>query len=71
MDLLKQLPMEYKDAFAWTYKDLKNIPPMLAQHHIKLDTSIPPTHPIKYKVNLNYVAIIKQDINKLLPKGFI
>jgi predicted transcriptional regulator len=71
MDLLKQLLMEYKDVSAWMYKDLKIIPPMLAQHHIKLDTSIPPTHPAKYKVNLNYVAIIKQYVNKLLPKGFI
>lgn len=44
---------------------------MLAQHHIKLDTSIPPTRPTNYKVNLNYVTIIKQDINKLLSKGFI
>jgi len=71
MDLLKQLLMEYKDVFAWTYKDLKSIPPMLAQHHIKSDTSIPPTYPAKYNANLNYVAIIKQDVNKLLLKGFI
>ncbi len=71
MDLLKQLLMEYKDVFAWMYKDLKCIPLMLAQHHIKLDTSIPPTHPTKYKVNLNYVVVIKQDVIKLLLKEFI
>jgi hypothetical protein len=35
---------EFKDVFAWTYKDLKNILPKLAQHKIELDTSIPPSH---------------------------
>jgi len=50
---------EFKDAFAWTYKDLKGIPPKLAQHIIELDTSIPPTHRVKYRLKLNYVIAIK------------
>ncbi len=41
--------------FAWTYKDLKGIPPELAQHIIELDTSIPPT---RYKLNPNYVVVV-------------
>ncbi len=28
---LEQLLKEFKDVFAWTYKDLKGIPPKLAQ----------------------------------------
>jgi len=36
--------IKYKDVIAWTYKDLKGIPLELAQHHMELDTSIPPTH---------------------------
>jgi hypothetical protein len=51
--------------------DLKSIPQELAQHIIKLDTSIPPTHQAKYKLNPNYVAIIKHDIDKLLATRFI
>ncbi len=35
-DLLK----EFKDVFAWTYKDHKDIPSKIAQHHIEFDTSI-------------------------------
>ncbi len=50
---------EFKDVFAWTYKDLKSILPKLAQHIIKLDTSISPTHQAGYILNPNYVAIIK------------
>jgi hypothetical protein len=41
---LIELLKEFKDIFAWTYKNLKGIPPEKAQHWIELDTSIPPTH---------------------------
>lgn len=66
MSSLKKLLLEYKDIFAWTYEDLKGILPKLAQHCIELDTLIPLTHQTRYKMNPNYVAVIKQDINKLL-----
>jgi len=45
--------------FAWTYKDLKGIPPELAKHIIELDTSIPLAHQGRYKLNPNYVAAVK------------
>jgi len=60
---------EFKYVFAWTYKDLKGIPPKLVEHIIELDTSIPPTHQtFRYILNPNYVTIVKQNINKLLAK---
>jgi hypothetical protein len=61
---------EFKDVFAWTYKDLKRIPPKLAQHRIELDTTMPLTHQTRYILNPNYVTTIKQDIDKLLAVGF-
>jgi len=45
---------------------LKGIPPKLAQHTIELDTLIPLSHQANYRLNPNYVAVVKQDINKLL-----
>ncbi len=57
--------------FALTYKDLKGIPPKLVQHKIGLNTSITPTHQPRYKLNPNYVVIVKHDIDKLLFIGFI
>jgi hypothetical protein len=33
---------EFKDVFAWTYKDIKRIAPALAQQKIELYTTIPP-----------------------------
>jgi hypothetical protein len=37
---VEQMLKEFKNVFAWTYKDLKGIPPELAQHRIELDTTI-------------------------------
>jgi hypothetical protein len=59
------LHKEFKDAFAWIYKYLKNIPLELVQHGIKLDISIPLAHQTRYRLNLNYVVAIKQDMDKL------
>jgi hypothetical protein len=36
-----------------------------------LDTTIPLTHQARYKLNPNYVTIVKQNIDKLLVVGFI
>jgi hypothetical protein len=68
---VEQLLKEFKNVFAWTYKDLKGIPLELAQHKIELNTTIPPTHQARYRLNPNYATLIKQDINKLLTIRFI
>ncbi len=57
--------------FAWTYKDLKGLPPELAQHKIELDTSIPLAHQVRYRLNPNYAIVVKHDIDELLVIGFI
>jgi hypothetical protein len=62
---------EFKDVFAWTYKNLKGIPLGLAQHKIEFDTNISSAHRAKYRLNPNYVITVKQDIDKLLAVGFI
>ncbi len=62
---------EFKDVFAWIDKDLKGIPPKLAQRRIELDIFIPPAHQARYRLNPNYAITIKQDIDKLLVAGFI
>ncbi len=68
---LEQLLREFKDVFAWTYKDLKGIPLKLTQHKIELDITIPLAYQARYRLNPNYVTIVKQDINKLLANKFI
>ncbi len=67
----KTLLQEYKDIFAQNCTNLKGIPSCIIQHCIELDITISPTHQIRYHMNLNYVVIIKQDLDKLLNAGFI
>jgi hypothetical protein len=62
---------EFKDVFAWTYKDLKGIPFKLVQHRIELDTSIPLAHQARYRLNLNYATVVKQNIDKLFVARLI
>jgi hypothetical protein len=50
---------EFKDVFAWTYKNLKGIPLELEYHKIELDIIIPLAHQARCKLNPNYVTIIK------------
>ncbi len=68
---VEQIFKEFKDVFAWTYKDLKGIPLELTQHIIELDTTIPLAHQARYRLNPNYATIVKQNIDKLLVDGFI
>ncbi len=68
---LEQLLKVFKDVFTWTYKDLKGIPLELAQDKIELDITILLTHQARYRLNSNYVTIVKQDIDKLLTNKFI
>ncbi len=54
------------------YKDHKGTPPDLAQHKMKLNTFIPPTHEAKYMMNLHYdVLLVKQHVDKLFAIRFI
>jgi hypothetical protein len=56
---VEYLLKEFNNVFAWIYKDLKRIPPKLAKYRIESNTTIPPTHHAKYKLNPNYVIAIK------------
>lgn len=44
---LKIFLHDFKDLFAWTYKDLKGIPLELTRHKIEQNTIIPSVHQAK------------------------
>jgi hypothetical protein len=56
---VEQLLKEFKNVFAWTYKDLKGIPLKLTQHKIELDITILSTHQARYILNPNYATTVK------------
>jgi hypothetical protein len=58
IDQLIELLKDFKDVFNWTYKDLKSIPPEIAQHIIELEITVSLAHQTRYRLNPNYVAIV-------------
>ena len=68
---LEQTLREYQDVFSWSYEDMKGLEPQFHQHKINLS---PHTIPVKqrwYRLNPNYAAKVKEEIDKLLRVGFI
>ena len=62
---------EYQDVFAWSYSDMKGLDPQYYQHQIHLQTDARPIQQRRYRMNPNYVAKVKDEIDKLLCVGFI
>jgi hypothetical protein len=60
-----------KDVFAWTYKDLKGVPPEICQHQIVLESNAKPVRQRQYRMNPKYSLMVKEEIDKLLECGFI
>ncbi len=52
----------------WSF--LKGIPLELTQHKIKLDTVMLLVQKAQYQMDLNYVVVVKLDIDKLLATSF-
>jgi hypothetical protein len=60
-----------KAAFAWTYKDLKGVPPDICEPHIILEDNVKPIRQRPYRLNPKYALMVQEEIKKLLECGFI
>ena len=63
--------LEYKDVFAWTYKDLKGVLSELCVHRILLIEGAILVWKQPYRMNKNYVARVTEEINRMLEAGII
>ncbi|KAM1291749.1 hypothetical protein ACFX13_019139 [Malus domestica] len=66
-----QLLLEYKDVFAWTYKEMPGLDPIIVVHHLAVK---PGTRPIKQTQRRYQSELIQQievEIDKLIEAGFI
>ena len=57
--------------FTWSYEDMRGLDPQLYQHHIHLSTDAKPVAQRCYRMNPNYAAKVKEEIDKLLRVAFI
>ena len=62
---------DFRDVFAWSYEDMRGLDPQLYQHQIHLSTDAKPVAQRRYRMNPNYAAKVKEEIDKLLRVGFI
>ena len=62
---------ECKDCFAWSYEDMKGVPPEVVQHTIPIRDDAKPVQQRPYDMNPKYEMIVKEEIDKLLNVGFI
>ena len=62
---------EYRDIFAWSYKDLKGVDPEICQHTIPMRDDAKPSRQRPYTYNDNFASKIKEEIDKLLDAKFI
>ncbi|KAM1243275.1 hypothetical protein ACFX2G_035556 [Malus domestica] len=66
-----QLLSEYKDVFAWTYKEMPGLDPVIDVHHLAVK---PETRPIKQtqrRYRSELISQIEAEIDKLIEAGFI
>ena len=68
---LTQTLREYRDVFTWSYEDMKGLDPQFYQHKINLSPHIIPVKLRRYRLNSNYAAKVKEEIDKLLRVGLI
>ena len=62
---------EYKDVFAWSYKDLKGVDPQVCQHTIPLKANAKPRKQRPYTYNETFAKKIKEEIDKILEARFV
>ena len=68
---LRELLMEYKDCFAWSYADLKGIDGQIIVHTIPLREYAIPITQRPYRINPKIAQTIQEELKKLLDVGFI
>ena len=62
---------EYKDVFAWSYKDFQGIDPKNCQHTILMLEDAKPLRQCPYTYNDNFSRKINKEINNILKDEFI
>ncbi|MCO5587407.1 hypothetical protein L7F22_041355 [Adiantum nelumboides] len=62
---------QYRDVFAWFYKDLKGVDLSICQHTISLKSDAKPSKQCPYTYNEIFARKIKEEIDKLKESEFI
>ena len=68
---LVNLLRNHLDAFAWSYEDMKIIPPETCRHHIYIQDGARPVRQPQRRMNPTLRDVVKEELQKLLDVDFI
>jgi len=68
---LCNLLRENLEAFAWNYKEMKGVHPLVCTHHIYIKEGCKPIRQPQRRMNLALKDIVKEELQKLLDVGFM
>ncbi|XP_070054487.1 uncharacterized protein [Nicotiana tomentosiformis] len=66
-----ELLKEFKDVFAWSYKEMPGLDPKVAVHHLAIKNGARPVKQYQRRFRPDLVFLIKSEVNKLIEAGFI
>ncbi|GAA0159810.1 hypothetical protein LIER_16508 [Lithospermum erythrorhizon] len=62
---------EFRDVFAWTYKEMARLDPRVAVHHLAIKNGAWPVKQGQRRFRSELVPSIEAKVNKLIEAGFI
>ncbi|KAA0054385.1 uncharacterized protein E5676_scaffold2750G00020 [Cucumis melo var. makuwa] len=65
------LLIEYKDIFAWSYKEMPGLDPNVAVHHLAIKLGYGPIKQAQRRFRPELIPQIEIEVNKLIEVGFI
>ena len=65
------LVREYREVFAWSYTELKGVPPEIVEHRIPLMPGAVPIRQKERRMNPQLQLVVKTELEKLLQANFI
>ncbi|KAM2959947.1 hypothetical protein FF1_029702 [Malus domestica] len=71
IDEYYQLLSEYKDVFAWTYKEMPGLDPVIDVHHLAVKPGTRPIKQTQRRYRSELIPQIEAEIDKLIEAGFI
>ncbi|XP_074314436.1 uncharacterized protein LOC141649650 [Silene latifolia] len=66
-----KLLVEYKDVFAWSYKEMSGLNPKVAVHRLAIKKGTNPKKKSQRRFRSELVPEIEKEVNKLIEAGFI
>ena len=68
---IQELLMEFQEVFAWSYEDIPEIDPKIAQHHIDTHDHMVPVKQKLRRMRTEWLLKIKEEVTKQLKVVFI